>query len=133
MKVYGAGAVRGFTLIEVSVALVILSLVLGGAISMVQQYADERIRLRERFFSNSVGWNRLMQRYQYAQGWVAANEGDNGATQGVDEQAGQDWRWKMKVEAAMGKDFYRYEMQVGLAGSEAKNTRLSLHLIGKPL
>jgi hypothetical protein len=38
----------------------------------------------------------------------------------------------MKVQAAMGKDFYRYEMQVGLAGSEAKNTTLSLYLIGKP-
>ena len=132
MKVFGANAVRGFTLIEVSVALVILSLVLGGAISMVQQYADERIRLRERFFSNSVGWNRLMQRYQYAQRWVAANERDSDATQGVDEQAGQDWRWKIKVESALGKDFYRYEMQVGLVGSEAKNTLLSIYLIGKP-
>ena len=132
MKVFGANAMRGFTLIEVSVALVILSLVLGGAISMVQQYADERIRLRERFFSNSVGWNRLMQRYQYAQGWVAANERDSDATQGVDEQAGQDWRWKIKVEAALGKDFYRYEIQVGLVGSEAKNTLLSIYLIGKP-
>ena len=132
MKVYGNSAVHGFTLIEVSVALVILSLVLGGSISMVQQYADERIRLRERFFSNSVGWNRLMQRYQYAQGWVAANDGDDDATQGVDEQAGQEWRWKMKVEAAMGKDFYRHEMQVGLASSEEKNTTLSIYLIGKP-
>ncbi len=50
----------------------------------------------------------------------------------VDEQAGQDWRWKIKVEAALGKDFYRYEMQVGLVGSEAKNTLLSIYLIGKP-
>jgi type II secretion system protein I len=132
MKAYGSSALRGFTLIEVSVALLILSLVLGGAVSMVQQYADERIRLRERFFSNSVGWSRLMQRYQHAQGWVAVNEGSDGATQGVDEQAGQDWRWRMKVEAAMGKDFYRYEVRVGLAGSEATNTALSIYLIGKP-
>jgi type II secretion system protein I len=132
MRAYGSSALRGFTLIEVSVALLILSLVLGGAVSMVQQYADERIRLRERFFSNSVAWNRLMQRYQHAQGWVAVNEGNDGATQGVDEQAGQDWRWRMKVEAAMGKDFYRYEMRVGLADSEATNTALSIYLIGKP-
>ena len=59
---------RGFTLIEVSVALVILSWVLGSAIFMVQQYADERLRLRERFFSSSVAWNRLMERYQEAEG-----------------------------------------------------------------
>ena len=55
---------KGFTLIEVAVALVILSWVLGSAIFMVQQYADERLRLRERFFSSSVAWNRLMERYQ---------------------------------------------------------------------
>ena len=36
---------QGFTLIEVAVALAILSLVLGGALSVVSQYSDERLRL----------------------------------------------------------------------------------------
>lgn len=40
----------GFTLIEVVVALAILSWVLGGALYLVQQYADERLKLRQGFF-----------------------------------------------------------------------------------
>jgi len=43
---------KGFTLIEVMVALFILSLVLGSAVQMVHQYSDERLRIRERFFAN---------------------------------------------------------------------------------
>ena len=43
---------RGFTLIEVAVALAILGWVMGSALYLVQQYADERIRLREQFYSS---------------------------------------------------------------------------------
>ena len=41
----------GFTLIEVVVALGILGLVLGGAISTVHQYADQRNHLSAKTFS----------------------------------------------------------------------------------
>ncbi|MBT5104180.1 MAG: prepilin-type N-terminal cleavage/methylation domain-containing protein, partial [Porticoccaceae bacterium] len=52
---------KGFTLIEVMVALFILSLVLGSAVQMVHQYSDERLRIRERFFANQVAWNHLLE------------------------------------------------------------------------
>ena len=42
----------GFTLIEVAVALLILSTVLASSLQLVNQYADERERMRDRFFSN---------------------------------------------------------------------------------
>ena len=58
----------GFTLIEVVVALAILSWVLGGALYLVQQYADERLKLRQGFFATQVSWNRLLERYQDSQG-----------------------------------------------------------------
>jgi len=61
---------RGFTLIEVAVALAILGWVMGSALYLVQQYADERIRLREQFYSSQVSWNRLLERYQNSEnGW----------------------------------------------------------------
>ncbi|MGB0669150.1 MAG: type II secretion system protein, partial [Porticoccaceae bacterium] len=43
--------VAGFTLIEVAVALAILSWVLGSTLYVVQQYADERLKLRQGFFA----------------------------------------------------------------------------------
>jgi len=45
-----AKSAAGFTLIEVVVALAILSWVLGSTLYVVQQYADERLKLRQGFF-----------------------------------------------------------------------------------
>ena len=122
---------KGFTLIEVAVALVILSWVLGSAIFMVQQYADERLRLRERFFSSSVAWNRLMERYQDSQGWIAKTGDNTKQRKGVDDQAGQGWRWTMNIEAAMGQDLFRYEVTAGSDDSERNAASLAMFLIDK--
>ena len=48
---FSSRRVAGFTLIEVAVALSILGWVMGGALYLIQQYSDERIRLREQFYS----------------------------------------------------------------------------------
>ena len=128
MKMRGS---KGFTLIEVAVALMILSWVLGSAIFMVQQYADERLRLRERFFSSTVAWNHLMDRYQDSQGWIAKTENSSKQRKGVDEQAGQDWRWSMNIEAALGQNLYRYEVTVGSDDSERNAASLAMFMINK--
>ena len=62
-------SVRGFTLMEVAVALLILSMVLASSLQLVGQYADERVLIRERFLANRVGWNRLLEKYQELEGW----------------------------------------------------------------
>lgn len=64
----------GFTLIEVVVALGILGLVLGGAISTVHQYADQRSHLSNKTFSSQVAWNTLMDQYRYSEGWIGRAE-----------------------------------------------------------
>jgi len=119
----------GFTLIEVVVALAILGWALGGAISMVYQYADQRSRLSNQLFSSQVAWNRLLERYRYAEGWVGPSERGSRPRKGVEQQYGQDWRWKVEVKPAMGKDMYRYEAQVGLEDSERNLSALSLYII----
>ena len=119
----------GFTLIEVVVALFILSLVLGGAISMVHQYADQRSRLSSKLFSSQVAWNALLDHYRYAEGWVDTSERGSKPRKGVEKQYGQSWQWKIEVEPAMGKDMYRYEAQVGLEDSDRTISSLSLYII----
>ena len=49
---------RGFTLIEVLVALTILGLALGGLYSSVSQQTDQRLRLSNRFMGQTAAWNR---------------------------------------------------------------------------
>ena len=101
---------RGFTLIEVVVALFILSLVLSSAIFSVHQYADERVLIRDRFLANQVAWNHLMERYQHSKKWSPKRLATGFKTKGVDEQGGQSWQWEMKIEKANGQDIYRYEV-----------------------
>lgn len=120
---------KGFTLIEVMVALFILSLVLGSAVQMVHQYSDERLRIRERFFANQVAWNHLLERYQHSQKWTASAGLSNLKNKGVDKQAGQDWRWEVKVEKAMGQDLYRYQAQSASVTSENYQATLAIYLV----
>jgi type II secretion system protein I len=117
---------RGFTLIEVMVALFILSLVLSSAVQMVHQYSDERLRIRERFFANQVAWNHLLERYEHSQKWSVSPDLK---TKGIDEQAGQDWRWEMKIEKAMGQELYRYQVQSGSVGSKSYQATLAVYLV----
>jgi len=94
---------RGFTLIEVVIALFILGWVLSSAIYMVHQYADERVRLRERFLANQVAWNHLMEHYQQSQRWISPGSSPSLKKKGVDEQAGQKWRWEIKLKRRWDK------------------------------
>ncbi len=121
----------GFTLIEVAVALTILGWVMGSALYLVQQYADERVRLREQFYSAQVSWNHLIEHYQDAEKWTEKNKKSKRAIKGVDTQGEQPWRWELEVKEAMGTDLYRYEVAVGLPGNERNRAALFVYLVVK--
>lgn len=123
--------VGGFTLIEVAVALTILSLVVTGALTVVSQYSDERLRLRERAFATQVSWNRLLERYQIAEKWILATQRGTVASKGVDEQYGQQWRWQMSTEAAMGQGLFRYEVKTGAADKQKSTAALAIYLVDR--
>ena len=92
----GTPRAAGFTLIEVAVALSILGWVMGSALYLVQQYADERVRLREQFYSAQVSWNHLVERYQDAEKWTARSIKSKRPIKGIDTQGDYDWRWSWK-------------------------------------
>ena len=121
---------RGFTLIEVTIALVILSMTLSSAMYAVHQYADERIRMKDRFLANQVAWNNLMNRYQHSKGWTSGRDRTALKTKGVDEQGGQEWQWNLDTEKAMGENLYRFQVQVGVAGSDRLQGSLAVYLVG---
>ena len=122
---------RGFTLIEVAVALAILGWVMGSALYLVQQYADERIRLREQFYASQVSWNRLLERYQDSENWISKQQTSNRSTKGVARQGSQDWQWRMDITEAMGNDLYRYQAKVVLDGAERNSAGLFVYLVEK--
>jgi len=121
----------GFTLIEVAVALAIVGWVMGSALYLVKQYADERVRLREQFYATQVSWNQLLERYQQSEKWTAANKAANRATKGAERQAGQEWPWQLEIKEAMGRDLYRYQVGVSVPNSDRQGAALFLYLVEK--
>ena len=84
----------GFTLLEVVIALLILSTVLTSSLQLVHRYADQRITMQDRIAANQVAWNRLMERYQIAENWIPANGLGALRIRGVDEESGRNWQWE---------------------------------------
>lgn len=101
---------RGFTLIEVMVALVIMGLVLGGLYTELQSQVDLRYRIQERYLGQTTSWNRLLDQYQIVQGWTPRGD-PLGEKNGSSELLSRDWYWQLEVQETFGEDFYRYEVQ----------------------
>jgi type II secretion system protein I len=102
---------RGFTLIEVLVALLIVSLVATGAFTAVSNFADQRVILTTRFSGHWIAWNKLAEQYQVSKGWVGATN-YRAQTKGRVEVAGQQWRWFLTKEKTLAENFHRYEVKV---------------------
>ncbi|MAJ81208.1 MAG: type II secretion system protein GspI [Porticoccaceae bacterium] len=126
-------SVRGFTLMEVAVALLILSMVLASSLQLVGQYADERVLIRERFLANRVGWNRLLEKYQELEGWHSYGSLISRRTEGSENQGGADWQWKLGVEDAMGRQLYRFEATVAKESKPRPSSVLAVFLIDESL
>ena len=120
---------KGFTLIEIVVALAILGPTLGSAIYMIHQYADERVRLSNKVFASQVAWNSLLENHRHAEKWTSASERGGKPRKGSEQQQGRDWQWTITIQPALGKDFYRYQADVVSADSGRTVSSLALYIV----
>lgn len=103
---------RGFTLIEVLVALVIISYVGISAQNRIGQFLEERFRLIDKQQAQSVAWNQLMRQYQIVYKLTVRGE-DRPEWRGDELFMGREWYYDTSREATVSDDFYRLYTRVG--------------------
>lgn len=96
----------GFTLLEVLVALAVLSITMAALIKGGGENAANAGYLRDRTLAHWVGMNTVAE-YQLAENWP-----DTGRFQGEEEMAGRRWYWRAEVSETFDEDIRRLDVTV---------------------
>lgn len=97
---------RGFTLLEVLVALAIVVLGMAALLSALSSAAESSIYLRDKTFAEWVALNRIEETR------LALQRPRKGESQGEVELAGRKWQWKQEVLETEVKGIMRIDVRV---------------------
>ncbi|MEN8802811.1 MAG: type II secretion system minor pseudopilin GspI [Thiogranum sp.] len=130
---------RGFTLLEVLVAMVVLALSLGAVIQTAGDYTLNQAYLRDRTFAEWVARNQLATtllegRLEGRWPSIGQQKDDVEFPEGNSEVGGREWRWIMKVTQTPEEDLRRLDIEVfplNVDEDQAPLARLS-GFMGKP-
>ncbi|MHB8455419.1 MAG: type II secretion system minor pseudopilin GspI [Acidiferrobacterales bacterium] len=111
---------RGFTLIEVLVALAVLAIALAAVMRVVTQSIESSISLRDHLQAQWVAEDR-MTKHQLRRDWLSID-----TTTGTTEFNGRDWNWTEKVSATQFDKFRRIQIDVRIG----KDKEVLGHIVG---
>lgn len=97
---------RGFTLLEILVALAILATAMGALIKGGSQSAATASYLRDKSYAHWVAQNKVTE-LQLARKWLTP-----GSNKGSSTMAGEEWFWNIKVAKTFDADVQRIDVSV---------------------
>jgi general secretion pathway protein I len=104
---------RGFTLLEVLVALAVIAFALASLIKVTGGGAANAAYLRDKTFAHWVAENRLAQMSTRKNFWPSTGTDD-----GEMEMAGREWFWTTRVKDTPDRDMRRIDVEVRLEDDE---------------
>ncbi len=102
----------GFTLIEVLVALAIVSISLLSVAAAMNQMIDAANSLRDRTYADWIAQNKIVEIR------LSGAEPEVGSSSGEVEYASVDWAWRSVSSETGVEDLFRVDVSVSLAGTE---------------
>ncbi|TCK19405.1 general secretion pathway protein I [Thiogranum longum] len=110
---------HGFTLLEILVALLVVSLSMGAVVQTVGSYTRNQANLRDRVFAQWVARNQLAS-VQIAGDWpsVGQKKGDTDFPEDAGGSKSREWRWVMQVTQSPEEDMRRLDIDVFRADAD---------------
>ena len=130
---------RGFTLLEVLVAMVVLALSLGAVIQTAGNYTLNQAYLRDRTFAEWVARNQLattLLEGRLEKRWpsIGQQKGEVEFPESSSDVGAREWRWVMKVVQTPEEDLRRLDIEVFALNAEEDQPPLAIlsGFMGKP-
>ncbi len=117
---------RGFTLLEVLVALAVLAVAMGAVIKSAAQGAANATYLRDQTLAGWVALNTINEAL-LQKDWPPV-----GDSEGVTEMAEREWQWKLRVANTSDPDLRRLDVSVNGIGEGTPHVSLSAFR-GRPI
>jgi general secretion pathway protein I len=117
---------KGFTLMEVLVAMSVLAIALAAIIQSVSTNSSHAGYLREKTLAHWVAMNRIAE-IQSMNEYPAT-----GTKRGSEEMAGHEWHWQTTVVDSGVENVRRIEVEVRSNKDDKSSLSFLIGLIGKP-